>query len=798
MPILNVKMDFLVENVGSQSQLEILEVLLGAHMRNDSDPDHKPPSSSRLLPYNHEQLTTTHCPPISLNIGTPLQSTGNIESICLAMNPYNQRLDDLFDGDPNILPGYHQDYREGIYNSNTYTRAGFIIPLIFCFIPIVYHIFFLLDYDLLPLPELFWNILVYLTPSRLLDAIETKTNPLHITNPALKGIPRTHAAKSEAMRRVLGLDKPGGIIGSVAQAGRRRISTLPGINMTVQAAEGRPAGLGNWDNSCYQNSVLQGLASLDSLSGYLTNPKIEEELVEGVSKPEMKMAEALKGLIATLNDPANNGKRIWTPATLKNMSSWQQQDAQEYFSKVLDEIDKEVGKVAKLIQTSQGFETDDSSDSKSTNSEVLPISTFRNPLEGLIAQRVGCTQCGYSEGLSMIPFNCLTVPLGRAWEYNVLECLDEYTKLEKIEGVECGKCTLLKFQRQLSTIFDRTKDTASDSPVHQQCKERLEAVNEALEEDDYEDKTLNQKCKISPKNRVSSIKTRQAVIARPPKSLVVHVNRSLFDELTGDLKKNYSQVRFPKNLDLGPWCLGSSGASKDATTEEWLLDPEQAMVSSSRYPSRLRGPMYELRAVVTHYGRHENGHYICYKKHPGFESEKEQWWRLSDDDVTKVTEEAVLSQGGVFMLFYDCVEPANSASSIPVAKEPTPLFRETVVDPGTLDRPLETAAREPILSVKQPDQIGMLAVAANIPLPAFDDDDLSESEYQESGLTTREESIATSISDYDSEETGQGQEEAYEPAKAILVPPYIQQTGVHSSEGAAKENISPSGSLVMV
>jgi len=100
------------------------------------------------------------------------------------------------------------------------------------------------------------------------------------------------------------------------------------------------------------------------------------------------------------------------------------------------------------------------------------------------------------------------------------------------------------------------------------------------------------------------------------------------------------------------------------------------------------------------------------------------------------------------------------------------------------------------LPIEQPDQIQTLEVAANIPLPTFDDDDLSESEYQESGLTTREQSIATSISDYDSEEPGQG-EEAYEPAKAIVVPPYIQHTGVHDREGA-KENISPSGSLVMV
>jgi len=258
-------------------------------------------------------------------------------------------------------------------------------------------------------------------------------------------------------------------------------------------------------------------------------------------------------------------------------------------------------------------------------------------------------------------------------------------------------------------------------------------------------------------------------------------------------------VRFPKNLDLGPWCLGSSGASEDATTEEWLLNPDQPMIASTISPSRLHGPIYELRAVVTHYGRHENGHYICYKKHPELESEegeeKEQWWRLSDDDVTKVTEETVLSQGGVFMLFYDCIEPASPVSPTTVAEEPTPVVEETPAEPTSSD-PLDTAAEEPIQSIEGLPVSDLLAAAANIPLPSIDDE-LSESEYQDSLITNREESIATSISDYDSEENGQGTDEAYEPAKAIVVRSYIQQAGVHSGEGA-KENVSPSGSLVMV
>ncbi|KAH6724321.1 hypothetical protein BKA61DRAFT_27460 [Leptodontidium sp. MPI-SDFR-AT-0119] len=708
------------------------------------------------------------------------------------MKQYDSQLQDLFDGDSDLYEDYHQDFSEGIIPPSP--RTGVIIPLIVCCIPIVYHILFILDYDVLPLPELLWNAVVYVTPSRLLDAVESYQNPLRITNPTLKDIPRTHAEKSEVMRRVLGLDRPGGIIESVAQAGRRRLSTLPGLNLSAQG-DGRPAGLGNWDNSCYQNSVLQGLASLDSLSGYLTNPTIEDP-VEGVEKPDMKMAEALRELIATLNDPSNNGRRIWTPAILKNMSSWQQQDAQEYFSKVLDEIDKEVGNVAKLMQSSQGFESDDSSGRSSHSQEPSSISTFRNPLEGLIAQRVGCMRCGYSEGLSMIPFNCLTVPLTRSWECDVAECLDEYTKLEQIEGVECGKCTLLKYQRLLTILVDKQNSLESADGSHKMVVDRLTAIEAALEEDDYEEKTLAKRLTIPSKNRTSSTKSRQAVIARPPKSLAVHFNRSIFDEMTGELKKNVSHVKFPRILDLGPWCLGSSG-TEDSMAEEWLLNPDKPMIASTKRASRLLGPTYELRAVVTHYGRHENGHYVCYKKFPVPEPEdgednkdqrKEQWWRLSDDDVTKVSEDNVLGQGGVFMLFYDCIEPGTIRTpeiEIPDAAEVAPEEKVSAITTS----PRKTTD-DPIL----PD----LTMVHGIPLPDTDNEDLSQSDDQDSLPPTREESIATSISEYDEEDVpDQEPAEIYQPAKAIVVPPYINKAGNDPTNGEQKI-MSPNGSLLMV
>ncbi|RFU30099.1 hypothetical protein B7463_g6254, partial [Scytalidium lignicola] len=651
---------------------------------------------------------------------------------------------------------------------------GFVLSLVIFVLSAIYHILYRLDYDLLPIPELLWNCLVYLTPYRLLDAIESYKSPLRLSNPSLR--PRTHAAKSEMMRRILGLDTQGGIMAPVSTAARRSLSALPGINKITQGLDSRPPGLGNWDNSCYQNSVLQGLASLGpTLSRYLANPYTNNDFMQQETKPEMKMADALRGLIATLKDPTNNGRRIWTPATLKSMSSWQQQDAQEYFSKVLDEIDKEMAKAVALSKPSQGIETDTALTSEPAILNTLTVSDLRNPLEGLIAQRVGCTTCGYSEGLSMIPFNCLTVPLGRAREYGISQCLDEYTKLEQIEGVECGKCTLLKFRHLLSTISERLKDTPENDTVHKTTKERLEAVTAAIEDDDYEEKTLLQKCKIPSKSRVSSTKTRQAVIARPPKSLVVHFNRSVFDEYTGELKKNYAEVKFPKFLDLGPWCLGSANNGKDLETERWILNPEESLNAGSSAPSRLRGPLYELRAVVTHYGRHDNGHYICYKKHPDQSTEqkgqhKEQWWRLSDDDVGEVSEENVLGQGGVFMLFFDCVEPSTVVNSTSDVSKPTLVLEQA---------PLE------------------LDIASGVPLPSIDDSDLLEANELTPSEAEGDKSVAGSTSDYDDDDNDETTHAEYKPTEPIHVPPFIRN-GLHNEEGGAGKQDIITSNLVMV
>jgi ubiquitin carboxyl-terminal hydrolase 1 len=493
------------------------------------------------------------------------------------------------------------------------------------------------------------------------------------------------------MQRILGFDN-----NSFPFFPRPRSLSGIGSALLGNNKDSIPPGLGNWDNSCYQNSIIQGLASLKSFLAFLG--RNVDALGEKSSFPTH---QALKGIIDLLNSASNHGNKLWIPADLKSMSSWQQQDAQEYFSKLVDQVDIEIqqasrGKTRNMGLKMAGPEENilkevclDTTSADGSLVSTIEKASFRNPLEGLLAQRVGCMKCGWTEGLSLIPFNCLTVPLGAKNEYDIRECLDQYMTLEPIEGVECAKCTLLRAQNQLKNLLgsmsdedeaDKLQSPGLSDALKTSAQARLEAVQTALEEDDFAEKTLANKCHIPSKNRMTTTKSRQAVIARAPQCLVVHINRSLFDEMTGTLKKNYAAVKFPKTLDMNDWCLGTQAVKQsEETSERWVTDPSESMLPRPGEAIRLPSRRYELRAIITHYGRHENGHYICYRKYPtsefpapvpdevlqaeGDKEKPERWYRLSDDDVQMVSEGHVMSQGGAFMLFYEAVDTKTPSSS---------------------------------------------------------------------------------------------------------------------------------------
>ncbi|TPX08170.1 uncharacterized protein E0L32_001934 [Thyridium curvatum] len=636
---------------------------------------------------------------------------------------------------------YPAYYNPNIYQHPTYLGSlpdrlrepSIAVPVILLLLSIVYSSSWGRAPESTPIRQRLWDTTVSVLPAKLLYVVDDWMNPF----PRSMLVPRlsSHQAKSEALARILGRDRHGGIVASVSHAGKTGLSKL-----MTKGRPDAPAGLGNSSNSCYQNSILQGLTALKPVREYLARIASDEE----GTLPRIYVTRALGILIQDLYSPSKNGQTLWAPPMLKNMSTFQQQDAQEYFSKLLNEMQEEIEKDLKANRKKPGYGLESSNDgtsgsqhsddsgyqtSSAISKAVSELNDYRFPLEGLTAQRVACLTCGYSSGLSMSQFQCVTLGLERnRQEYTLENMLDDFTEIEAIEGVQCANCTLLKFRDRIRILLDRLRESSGKNDEdlraqHPQPFERLETIETALEEDDFEEKTMVDKCKIPKDQRIESTKSKQMAIARAPPSIAFYINRSKFDEYSGHFYKNPAAVRFPKLLDLGPWCLGSAqsmlatGVSEkekndaSASKEQWQLPPSLSIVAGSMRRTHITGPFYELRAVLTHYGRHENGHYICYRKHPvnipdvdhtlnekhkdepanlaseasgddvedtpiADEDAKESddtligetqshWWRISDQDVTKVEEATVMAQGGVFMLFYDRIDP----NSVLVADE---------------------------------------------------------------------------------------------------------------------------------
>ncbi|KAI9671425.1 MAG: hypothetical protein M1831_004334 [Alyxoria varia] len=384
--------------------------------------------------------------------------------------------------------------------------------------------------------------------------------------------------------------------------------------------EGTPQGLINPHSQCYQNSILQALSSLPTLRRFLSSlPSDPASTASATSQPQSpKLVKALSYLTSALNDDKTDTRRsLRAPAILRQMATSTQQDAQEYYSKLMDALHKDIhahveqlgvarrhpGRTPKpttLDKASLSVHGDDDEtegDARPTKfARTTTGSVPRNPMEGLLAQRVACTSCGYAEGITLVPTNCLTLSLTGKTPTSIAQCMDRFCELEYLSGVDCERCTLLHARDKQSALLanlesrahvDATQPhhttTASTKPTrdatsavndpaprstHQvallvkQTRTRLHNITAALTNEDHTKTTLTKHCKIPPHLHKRSTKTKQCVIARPPQCLCLHVNRSEFNVRTGALIKNMSPVEFPGTLDVGLWCV--SGRLREA------------------------------------------------------------------------------------------------------------------------------------------------------------------------------------------------------------------------------------------
>lgn len=442
-------------------------------------------------------------------------------------------------------------------------------------------------------------------------------------------------------------------------------AALASTALVPHAGATRFRGLVNHGVTCFFNSVIQSLASVSALAEHLDRTTRMAERYD-VATP---VTDALRELIVQLNTPDARGAALAPRALMRALgnvsqsnglrtlvSARQQQDAHELAVLLLTALDEELAAGQKERATQRRAERAGLRGITAPSEQVhgrlrrslgADGDDATNPFHGIVAQRTSCGRCGYSEAVRHFALDDLSLvpepgPLERS--------LAAWAQLEQVEWT-CFRCSLHTTLRRERAEAAQLRAEAQALPAGRQkraarlaaaqreaeasAKRLADALQAGVHEGEAEERRLLDG--IPLERAPSAPSTKQVMLARPPPVLVLHLNRSAFALGSFGPAKNHVRVTFPEWLDMAPYTTGAELSTHPAR-------PLSERRAAGRRDERLR---YRLSAVVTHYGAHNYGHYVCYRRRP-----KGVWTRISDETVQACTLDDVRAQNP-FLLFYE-------------------------------------------------------------------------------------------------------------------------------------------------
>ena len=361
-------------------------------------------------------------------------------------------------------------------------------------------------------------------------------------------------------------------------------------------------GLHNPANDCFINCVLQSLAGINDLRSFvirenhrrnLVSPEIYDSVpaVDAKSKPinaqklrslqTGQVTKGLKEMIDRLNERPLYRKSISAMPFIRVLEhafgstiSKSQQDAQEFLQLVAERLCEEyhAGKRARKRWAQNMDAEHDASHSKEATNEAGDQAGF--PLEGKTEGIVECTHCHFIPKASPTSFVMLNLMVPQKSSSTLSECFDAQFKTEYIDDYQCDKCRLSYAVQMYQSRLQKTK--TDEERAH--LESDIEELTRAIENDPEKPPTgvSLPDSKNTPKRRIG----RHVQITSFPKTLIIHLSRSIFDPRSYSMK-NSARVTFPEQLPLGS-----------------LLDRKN----------------YKLLGLITHKGTHNSGHYETFRR----------------------------------------------------------------------------------------------------------------------------------------------------------------------------------------